>query len=228
LKVKPVSSDRFRIEIVVDRSTHDKLRYAQELLSHSVPTGDVAQLLERALDALIAQSEKRKFHATARPRVHRVPSHSDRYVPAQVCRAVWKRDGGQCTFVGRDGHRCGERWKVELDHIVPVARGGRATMESMRLRCHAHNQYEAERVFGREFMRRKREQAREKRPQQPQPEDEMDKDVMAALRELKVPGDVAKRAMEHSKAQGGVTLEERVRDALKFLWPRNVRRVALA
>jgi hypothetical protein len=33
-------------------------------------------------------------------------------------------------------------------------------VENIRLRCRAHNQYEAERVFGRDFMRQKRQEAR--------------------------------------------------------------------
>ena len=31
-------------------------------------------------------------------------------------------------------------------------------MENLRLRCSAHNQYEAERVFGVDFMRQEREE----------------------------------------------------------------------
>jgi 5-methylcytosine-specific restriction endonuclease McrA len=77
-----------------------------------------------------------------------------------VKREVWKRDGGQCTFVGRDGHRCGERRFLEFDHVQPVALGGNATVDDLRLRCRVHNQYEAERVFGTEFMTEKREAAR--------------------------------------------------------------------
>jgi 5-methylcytosine-specific restriction endonuclease McrA len=46
-----------------------------------------------------------------------------------------------------------------MDHVVPAARGGKATMENLRLRCSAHNQYEAERAFGVDFIRRKRQEA---------------------------------------------------------------------
>ena len=41
-----------------------------------------------------------------------------------------------------------------------VARGGEATVEGIRLRCRAHNQYEAECTFGVGFMEAKREAAR--------------------------------------------------------------------
>jgi len=54
-------SERFLIQVTIEKSTHQKLRHAQELLSHAVSRGDVAQVLDRALDALIVQLEKRKF-----------------------------------------------------------------------------------------------------------------------------------------------------------------------
>ena len=154
-RLSPLSPERYTIQVTIPAKTHDKLRYAQALLGHSVPTGDIACVLDRALDSLIGQLEKRKFAATSLPRRTR-PTRGRRHVPAQVRRAVWARDQGQCTFVGEDGHRCGGRTRLEFDHMDPVARGGRPTVERMRLRCRAHNQFEAERVFGTEFMRQKR------------------------------------------------------------------------
>jgi 5-methylcytosine-specific restriction endonuclease McrA len=156
----PPAPERYSVHVTIDKSTHDKLRYAQELLSHSVPSGDVAQVLDRALDALIRQLEQQKFAATTKPRPRQAASTRARHIPAPVRRAVWERDAGQCTFVGETGYRCGARRFLEFDHVDPVARGGKATEERMRLRCRAHNQYEAERTFGREFMNRKRQDAR--------------------------------------------------------------------
>ena len=43
--------------------------------------------------------------------------------------------------------------------MTEVARGGAATVSTIRLRCRAHNQYAAECTFGAEFMSRKREAA---------------------------------------------------------------------
>jgi len=77
-------------------------------------------------------------------------------VPAAVKRAVWRRDGGRCSFVGANGRRCGSRDFLEFDHVDPVARGGKATVERVRIRCRAHNDLEAERTFGASFMARKR------------------------------------------------------------------------
>ena len=50
---------------------------------------------------------------------------------------------------------------MQFDHVEPYARGGEATIGGIRLLCRAHNQYEAERTFGAEFMRRKRQAAAE-------------------------------------------------------------------
>ena len=158
-RLAPLAPQRFALQLTMSQQLHDKLRYAQELLSHQVAAGDVAQVLERALDALIVQLEKRKFAATRRQ--HRPgATQSGRYVPAHVKRAVWERDGGRCTFVSESGRRCPARLLLEFDHLHEVARGGLATIEGMRLRCRAHNQYGAERTFGVEFMHHKRAEAR--------------------------------------------------------------------
>lgn len=145
--------------VALDKRVHDKLEYARTLLSHRLPLGSESQVIERALDDLITKEERSKFAATERPRPARGQSSRLRHIPAHVKRAVWKRDGGRCTLVGEDGHRCGSRDFLEFDHVDPVARGGKATVDNVRLRCRAHNQYEAERAFGAEFMQTKRERA---------------------------------------------------------------------
>ena len=68
-KVAPIAAQRFELRLTVGQSMHDKLRYAQALLGHQVPSGDVAEVLERGLDSLIRDLEKRKLAATGTPRV---------------------------------------------------------------------------------------------------------------------------------------------------------------
>jgi hypothetical protein len=185
---KPQAVERFEVRVTIDRATYERLRYAQTLMSHAIPDGDLGQILGRAVEALITMAERRKFAATrsreSRPnRTSSDPAHAlqtrelamgasgsapssipnrHRYIPSNVRRAVWRRDQGQCTFIGASGHRCQARRFLEFDHIEPVARGGRSTVEGLRLRCRTHNQYEAERALGRRFMARKREEARRK------------------------------------------------------------------
>ena len=49
-----------------------------------------------------------------------------------------------------------------LFRSLEFARGGKATVDGIRLRCRPHNQYQAERTYGAAFMQRKREQAAER------------------------------------------------------------------
>ena len=124
----------------------DDLRHAQDLLGHSA-SSDTAAVLHRGLKALIRELEKCKFAATDRPRVHE--NHAlatGRHIPALVQRAVWTRDGGQCTFVGDNGTRCPARRTLEFDHIEPLARGGKSTISNIRLLCRAQEQ--VSRVMG--------------------------------------------------------------------------------
>ena len=157
----PAAEPRFLLRLTIEKSTHDKLREAQALLGHAIPSGDLEKVLAHALDALLEKCRRRKAGAATRPASRRRSAMARRTVPAHVRRAVWARDDGQCTFIGPDGIRCGSRRRLEFDHVTPVARGGdAATADDVRLRCRTHNQYEAELMFGREFMEAKRRDRR--------------------------------------------------------------------
>jgi hypothetical protein len=207
-RVAPLAPQRFAVQFTMDQETHDDLLYAQALLGHSVPNGDPARVFARALKALIARLEQQKFAKTERLRACR-PSDDARHIPADVKRTVWERDGGQCTFVGDNGHRCEARTRLEFDHAEPVAQGGRATVQGLRLRCRAHNQLEAELAFGRDFMNAKRETVG--KPTLP----EHVAEVVPWLRSLGFRAEEARKLAECCEEMPGTPLDERVRHALK-------------
>ena len=156
-KVTPIAPERYSVQFTLGQEAYETLRYAQALMAHQIPSGDVSAVFDRALRALVTELEKTRFAATSRPRASRGRADSNpRNVPSHVKRVVWEREGGQCGFVSEGGARCPERSRLEFDHILEVARGGEATVDGMRLRCRAHNQYEAECTFGAGFMERKR------------------------------------------------------------------------
>jgi hypothetical protein len=218
--IAPLSPGRFALQVTIGQETHDNLRRAQDLLGHQFRSDEVAGVLDRALKVLIHQLEKRKFAATSKPRPSRRPAKGQRTVPALVRRAVWERDGGQCTFVSEAGRRCPSRRGLEYDHLDPVARGGEATVVGIRLRCRAHNQYAAECTFGVAFMQEKREQARaaaaahqaERAAQK-----ERAAEVMPWLRQLGFRADEAQRGAAACESIADAPLEERVRVALASL-----------
>ena len=158
----PEQVEHFRLHVTIEGATYDKLRHAQQLLGHSVPSGQVAAVLDRALDVLIEQLERRKFAATARPHRPGKPSPNQRHIPADVRRQVRQRDKS-CAFVNPTGEKCGSHDRLEYHHVIPFSEGGEATAENIQLRCHTHNQLEAELRLGKQFMNEKREQARRDR-----------------------------------------------------------------
>ena len=145
--IKSVAPSQYLLQFTVTQETHDRLRLAQDLLRHQIPNGDVPTIVDKALALLIEVIERRKWASTDRPREGAYRTEWTRHVPAAVRRAVWKRDGGQCAFVGTDG-RCSSRAFLEFHHLNPFAAGGEATVDNIQLRCRAHNVYEAEIFFG--------------------------------------------------------------------------------
>ena len=135
---------RTRVELWLDDDAMADLQAALELDSHNVGPREHSKLVARALKAYRLLLAKRRCAETSQPRESRRASKSARLVPADVKREVWRRDGGRCTFTSDAGHRCEARSRLELDHVQPVARGGESTVENLRLRCRAHNQFTAE------------------------------------------------------------------------------------
>ncbi len=146
--VVPLAPERYKVQFTASAETYEKLRLAQALLRHQIPDGDPAAIFDRALTALLQSLTKQKFAATDRPRGSRGAVPRSRYVPAEVKRAVWKRDGGQCAFVSHTDRRCPERGFLEFHHVVPYSAGGEPTVDNIELRCRAHNGYEAQLYFG--------------------------------------------------------------------------------
>ena len=158
--IRPLAADRYEIRFTASAATREKLQLASDLLRHAIPDGDVAEIVDRALTALLEELARKKFAATARPvasgrgqKGSTAHPHS-RHVPATVKRAVWLRDGGRCAFVvkgGGEGRRCGTRGFLEFHHVHPYAEGGEATVGNIELRCRAHNDYESELFYGSRF-----------------------------------------------------------------------------
>jgi hypothetical protein len=146
--VRPIAAERYEVRFTANAATREKLRRAQDLLGHAVPTGDLAEIIDRALTLLVADLERKKFAATRRSGKSRGQSEDSRNIPAEVQRAVSARDQGRCAFIARNGHRCGERRFLEFHHVIPYAAGGKPTVDNIQLRCRAHNRYEATLFYG--------------------------------------------------------------------------------
>ena len=164
--LSPLGPSRYKVQLTASQQLHDKLRQAQELLRHELPSGDLSQVLERALDQLIAERLRRRFGHSSKPRTTRktaAPKPASRHIPHDVRRQVLERDGTRCSFVSADGKRCEQRGGLELHHEEPFARGGPATTANIRVLCKAHNRWLAERDYGQALIEQRIARARRER-----------------------------------------------------------------
>jgi hypothetical protein len=160
--VAPLSAETYKVQFTASRELRDKLREAQELLRHQLPAGDLAEIVERAVTLLIAAVKKQRFAVgkKARSEAQQVEGRArSRAIPDAIKRAVYERDGGQCSYVGPDGRRCEERGWLEFDHRDGFARSEEHRTEGIRLRCRAHNGHAADQMYGRRWMDNKRKRA---------------------------------------------------------------------
>ena len=143
---------RFLVQLTVGQETHDRFRRLQALYARECRGGDPVAVFDLACLALEEKGLKTKRAQAKRPRQRMgasdAPPAHGRHVPAAVSRAVWRRDGHRCAFVGRTGVRCGERKYLELHHVIPWALGGPTSVGNLSVRCRVHNVHEAERDFG--------------------------------------------------------------------------------
>jgi hypothetical protein len=156
---QPLGQERFRIQFTASRALCQKLREAQALLRHQVPSGDLAEIFARALTLLVEDAKRKKFAQASRPTPSKRPKRHERkpasrHIPAEVKRAVAARDRGRCAFVARSGRRCGSRDFVEFHHKEPWPRSRRHPIEGIELRCRAHNHYAALQDYGAAHMER--------------------------------------------------------------------------
>lgn len=264
-RLTALGNGRFELVAILGQEAFEQLEAARQLLG-GVPGGALVELLQQAIALLHADLRKRRCAATDRPRTavdargevvalrgagsgkdaapRRVgtsrPTRSARRIPAAVRRAVWERDGGRCTYVSPDGHRCEEREQLELDHVLPVARGGHATVENLRLLCRAHNRQAAEREFGREAVRARIEAARSRRAAERMRREadrertearraamtRQDEELGTALRNLGYRGMDLRRALALCADRADAPPEARLRHALGCMAPRARRETA--
>lgn len=145
--IEPLSEARYKVQLTASASLKAKLDQARDLMRHRNPSGDLAVVVERALDALLEQIMKERFGATEKPKASKQGSSAR--VTNAARREVCARDGLQCSWIDAEGRRCESRGWLELDHEQPRGQGGGAEAGNIRILCRGHNSLAAEQVYGR-------------------------------------------------------------------------------
>ncbi|MGH8545988.1 MAG: HNH endonuclease, partial [Gammaproteobacteria bacterium] len=154
---EPLSPERYKVVFTASKELRDKLERLQALMHE-----DLAAVIEAAVTEKLDRLESKRFGKTSAPKKsleEADTSPKSRYIPAPIRRAVYERDGNQCTFVDAHGRRCTERDGLEFHHRQPFGRDGDRSVDNVFLACRAHNAYFAERDYGKEVMDRYRRSA---------------------------------------------------------------------
>jgi hypothetical protein len=167
--VEPLTAELRRLHLTVSKRLVDKLDAARDALSHSHPGAPLDEIIEAGVDLLLERAAKRRGLVKNPRKKARAPEKHEsasptpaaakdpgRYVPAEIRRAIWKRDQGKCQWPVDGGGICGSTARVEIDHAdKPFAKGGRILKpEDGRLLCKPHNLQHAREIFGDDCMNR--------------------------------------------------------------------------
>ncbi|HEX6791629.1 MAG TPA: HNH endonuclease [Candidatus Krumholzibacteria bacterium] len=131
-----------------------KMRVVRSLAAHRLQ-GAVSfeHVFELLMDYFIEREDPERRHQRRESRAgaaSKAPHENTdpRNIPAHIRDQVFVRDGGRCTYIGANGKQCESTHALQVDHIIPVARGGTSNIENLRLLCAKHNRLEAERLMG--------------------------------------------------------------------------------
>ena len=139
---------RLNLSFSVPENTQGLIDEAKEILSGKLPKGaSLEELFVAGLESFVTEHKKKAKKLGSKKTKN--SNKRTRHIPAKVRKAVLERDEYKCTYISESGKVCGCKWDLEIDHIVTFAEGGEHTLENLRVLCRPHNQYLAEKKFGR-------------------------------------------------------------------------------
>lgn len=166
--VRAVFGGRTEMTLLFSTEQMENLNRAKEVMSSTVVPSSWAEFFTKASDFFLSRKDPLRAvkvraaqKAIAAPpcaaaaevegeSVLRSPRVS---LPEALKREVFRRDEGKCTYENPfTGEICGSRFQIEIDHVIPHAKGGADSLDNLRCLCRGHNMMSAEKNFGMEWM----------------------------------------------------------------------------
>jgi uncharacterized protein YcbK (DUF882 family) len=176
-RVRPVAQNLSEFKTVISDELLKKLERVRELVAHRTQSGQWSDVLEvmadkaiEALDPALVKISNRKakekklnpsgvLSLAPKPDASNLsskaivsnstPKFASRYISKPLKKSIFQRAQGQCEFVEPRTHRrCSCRSFLQVDHITPLALGGRSVADNLRVLCRAHNIHAAVQVLG--------------------------------------------------------------------------------
>lgn len=132
--IRPTSNGRLRAHLTLENQTIEKLQRLKGML-YQRGKGNFDDILSFTLEQTLKKVDRlqRVVHSC------RDGKHS-RSIAEGLKNAIWQRAKGKCE-------NCGSDFCLEIDHVIPFARGGTNDLWNLRLLCHNCNQRSEREVF---------------------------------------------------------------------------------
>lgn len=125
-KIQPQRNNSVKLEVVFTEEQIKDLELAKSLLSHSCPEGTWAEVI-----SYLAKNHNKKPKNTART-----------YLPVKIRRELFSKADHCCEYIDPlTLRKCTSKYQLQVDHLVPVAKGGSDERTSLRILCRAHNNH---------------------------------------------------------------------------------------
>ncbi len=151
-KERVLSEEHSELRLVISRELRQKLERVRCLLGPKALSMSWGELMAAMADLSLQALQDKKFGkrreitTSGKPCIKPQAKKARSLSKIQKWR-VWKRDGGVCG-------NCGSEQNLQVDHVIPVAKGGGAQDGNLRLLCGNCNIREGIKHFGLGQMRR--------------------------------------------------------------------------
>lgn len=123
-KLLPQKDNSVKLEIILTAEQMKELELAKSLSSHACPAGTWAEVI-----SYLAKNHNKKPKSTARG-----------YLSVKVRRELFSKANHCCEYIDPLTQRkCASKYQLQIDHLVPVAKGGGDKSTNLRILCRTHN-----------------------------------------------------------------------------------------
>jgi hypothetical protein len=167
-------NEDYYLTIKLNQIQLEKLKKARAILSHSYPDGNYSDIIEALCEKVIQKKEtmpkgprkEGKIPATAtttkvaaatavtssakttvaNETPTKIKTSLRAFIPTATQKYISHKAQHCCEYVSAEtGRRCETRFQLQIDHRIPLAKGGGNNPENLKLLCRTHNLAEARR-----------------------------------------------------------------------------------
>lgn len=149
--VKPQRDDSVRMELTLTAEQMKMLEQVKALLSHTLPDGTWADVMvhlaDRHLQKILGKCHQLKKQ-DPNPALSLTPTPAPSFMTARkrvgikvtLRRRLFMKANYCCEYVDKKRNiRCQSHYQLQIDHRVPLARGGSNAESNLRVLCRTHN-----------------------------------------------------------------------------------------